>query len=63
MTDQSDVDDTLGGESSCYAHLLCLDCGVVLDGGPHLPTCAQRVSDIASNATRVRDAQACPERS
>jgi len=41
MTDQSDVDDTLGGESSCYAHLLCLDCGVVLDGSAHRPGCAR----------------------
>jgi RimJ/RimL family protein N-acetyltransferase len=29
-----------GGEAACLAHLLCPDCGVVLDGGPHRPGCA-----------------------
>lgn len=28
------------GESACYAHLLCPECGAVLDGGPHRPGCA-----------------------
>lgn len=28
-----------GGESACFAQLLCPDCGVVLDGGPHRPGC------------------------
>jgi hypothetical protein len=30
----------IGGEAACFAHLLCPDCGVVLDGGPHRPGCA-----------------------
>lgn len=29
-----------GGEAACYAHLVCPDCGAVLDGGPHRPGCA-----------------------
>jgi hypothetical protein len=29
-----------GGEAACFAHLVCPDCGVVLDGGPHRPDCA-----------------------
>ena len=29
-----------GGEAACYTHLLCPDCGAVLDGGPHRPGCA-----------------------
>jgi RimJ/RimL family protein N-acetyltransferase len=29
-----------GGEAACLAHMLCPDCGVVLDGGPHRPGCA-----------------------
>jgi len=29
-----------GGEAACFAHLLCPDCGVVLDGSPHRPGCA-----------------------
>ena len=28
-----------GGETACWAHLLCPECGVVLDGGPHLGSC------------------------
>src|ERR1019366_6119471 len=26
-----------GGESACFAHLLCAECGAVLDGGAHAP--------------------------
>ncbi len=30
-----------GGESACYAHLVCPDCGAVLEpGAPHRPGCA-----------------------
>lgn len=25
------VEEELGGESACYAHLLCRECGAVLD--------------------------------
>jgi len=28
-----------GGETACWAHLLCPECGAVLDGGPHLDGC------------------------
>jgi len=28
-----------GGETACWAHLLCPQCGAVLDGGPHLAGC------------------------
>ena len=28
-----------GGEAACLAHLLCPECGVVLDGSPHRPGC------------------------
>lgn len=28
-----------GGETACWAHLLCPECGAVLDGGPHLVGC------------------------
>jgi hypothetical protein len=28
-----------GGEASCLANLVCPDCGVVLDGGPHRAGC------------------------
>jgi tellurite resistance-related uncharacterized protein len=28
-----------GGETACWAHLLCPECGIVLDGGPHVPGC------------------------
>jgi tellurite resistance-related uncharacterized protein len=28
-----------GGDTACWAHLLCPECGAVLDGGPHLAAC------------------------
>jgi tellurite resistance-related uncharacterized protein len=28
-----------GGKSACFAHLLCAECGVVLDGAAHAPGC------------------------
>jgi tellurite methyltransferase len=28
-----------GGETACWAHLLCPTCGVILDGGPHRDGC------------------------
>jgi hypothetical protein len=33
-----------GGDPACWAHLLCPDCGTVLDGGPHLPHCPATAS-------------------
>jgi Protein of unknown function (DUF3565) len=32
-----------GGEAACLAHMLCPDCGAVLDSGPHRPGCASAV--------------------
>ncbi|MFL6067793.1 MAG: DUF3565 domain-containing protein [Gaiellaceae bacterium] len=29
-----------GGEAACFAHFVCPDCGVVLDGSPHRSGCA-----------------------
>jgi hypothetical protein len=29
-----------GGESACWAHLLCTECGAVLDGGAHAEDCS-----------------------
>jgi hypothetical protein len=34
------VPSAAGGEAACFAHLVCPDCGVVLDGSPHRPGCA-----------------------
>jgi len=28
-----------GGESACFAHLICPECGVVLDDADHLREC------------------------
>ena len=28
-----------GGEAACFAHHVCPECGVVLDGSPHRPGC------------------------
>ncbi len=35
-------DREAGGESACFAHLLCPECGAVLDGGDHMPGCSRR---------------------
>lgn len=36
-----------GGESACYAHLLCLECGAVLDGHPQ-PCPSATATTVAS---------------
>jgi hypothetical protein len=43
---QDEVGDTdAGGEAACLAPLLCPECGVVLDGGPHRAGCTEASSD------------------
>lgn len=36
-----DARGNAGGESSCFAHLLCPECGSVLDGGGHRAGCSR----------------------
>jgi hypothetical protein len=31
-----------GGEAACFEHLVCPECGVVLNGSPHRPDCPAR---------------------
>ena len=31
--------DDQGGEAACWVHMLCSDCGAMLDGGPHREGC------------------------
>jgi hypothetical protein len=38
MTDIDPGNDE-GGESACFAHLICPECGVVLDGTEHVQGC------------------------
>jgi tellurite methyltransferase len=35
-------DFEIGGETACWAHLLCEECGAVLDGGPHAMGCNRK---------------------
>jgi hypothetical protein len=38
---ESALNDTdRGGETACYAHLVCPECGAVLDGGAHASGCS-----------------------
>jgi hypothetical protein len=37
-----DLREQGGGESACFANLVCPDCGAVLDGGPHRLGCPHR---------------------
>jgi hypothetical protein len=56
MEQPTDTDD-VGGESACYAHLLCLDCGAVLDA-EHCSVCAPHDTTPVTNAldaTRARN--------
>jgi tellurite methyltransferase len=32
--------DDQGGETACWAHLLCQECGAVLEGGSHMDSCS-----------------------
>lgn len=51
MTDDNiDVDE--GGESACFAHLICPECGTVLDGSAHDPECAGWDSNRGPNPAR-----------
>jgi hypothetical protein len=49
MSENAPTDDE-GGESSCYAHLICPECGIVLDGSAHSKECTWETtsSDIAA---------------
>jgi len=38
VTDDRSANDE-GGESACFAHLICPECGVVLDGAEHEQSC------------------------
>jgi hypothetical protein len=38
MTDVDPGNDE-GGESACFAHLICPECGVVFDGTEHVQGC------------------------
>ena len=33
------ADAEAGGETACFAQMLCPECGVVLDGSPHNADC------------------------
>jgi hypothetical protein len=36
---ENDSEDAGGGESACFAHLICPDCGIVMDGTAHVQDC------------------------
>jgi len=38
MVDEGPRDDE-GGESACFAHVICPECGAVLDGSGHSKQC------------------------
>jgi len=37
MKNRPENEEAHGGESTCFAHLLCETCGTVLDGTHHQP--------------------------
>lgn len=50
MKKRREIEVFLGGESACYAHLLCETCGGVLDDA-HVEPCP--VDDQGESAARV----------
>ena len=44
-----------GGESACYAHLICPECGTVLDGAVHRDGCTRTESESRIELTHVVD--------
>ena len=43
-----DDDEEPGGESVCYAHYFCEECGVLLDGREHGATCSLALTPEAT---------------
>jgi hypothetical protein len=52
------LDHVLDGESACYAHLLCRECGAVLDEH-HREPCSERVESV--NIKAIGDDARCTE--
>ncbi|HEY5266112.1 MAG TPA: hypothetical protein VIJ40_04800 [Acidimicrobiales bacterium] len=46
MAKHPDVEVILGGENACYAHLLCDECGAVLDESHDQPCSLREESDV-----------------
>jgi len=45
VAEHDDLTREVGGEAACYAHLLCPQCGAVLDGNEHRPDCTWTFED------------------
>jgi hypothetical protein len=56
MTEKVPADDE-GGESSCFAHLICPECGIVLDGSAHSKECTwvTTSSDVVETDTTASE--------
>jgi hypothetical protein len=52
MKKRREIEEILGGESACYAHLLCETCGAVLDG-THVQPC--RADDDHDDVAQLID--------
>jgi hypothetical protein len=50
MADELASEDE-GGESACYAHLACPQCGSILDGSGHSTKCQWQQPDMDIAAT------------
>jgi hypothetical protein len=48
----ADVSEDDGGESACFAHLICPECGGVLNDVGHLQVCTSEDAEISSRDTR-----------
>jgi hypothetical protein len=44
------IGDDEGGESACFAHLICPECGAVLDDTGHTDECTLETLTVIVNA-------------
>jgi hypothetical protein len=57
MNDEPEDEDE-GGESACFAHLICPECGVVLEDAKHVQGCGWASPEIDLNVIDELDPRA-----
>lgn len=49
MTEREEIEVILGGEDVCYAHVLCEECGAVLDGSHDQPCPVRAANNVSTS--------------
>ena len=50
-----DEDEDVGGESVCYVHYFCEECGVLLDGREHVDNCSHSAHASSAVPTDIAE--------